>query len=474
MCDIMLTTYLIHYIPRILHLCTRGGRCQSSRRRFALFVTFSKILSVFKLRKFVSLSHLILNNPLFDAGELFVSQFSHYGIRLAHSLGYYTITIYPTIELYRYYVTDTPRNICIIVVFIIAFTATVVFVYGFLTKKREDSLKELAVQSFAEAKSRDAVLLAKKVYVRYMSHEMRTPLNTMHLGLKILEKDLIRSRGHGYRKRLATVRDIMSACDIGVAFLNDLLNFGKLEDGLLTINPIKTRALPFISTTSKMFLPYAEEKNVTILFDFGPTSDLSIPYPPLGQITSELQESLSSSRLNEMSLSVYLNDSDYINVDEQKMGQVFRSMISNAIKHSPEGGIVHLKARKIVNADYKFGLAKNEMTENVDCRNIKEQTYSHVWSAYDNGKKWSKKVQIKYFPTAQSIRKASSDVDLESGSCSKSGIDDDEAKSSTTIISADTLVFNVTDSGVGMSSEDCAKVFGNSDEFDPSKLQVST
>ena len=393
---------------------------------------------------------------------------------MVHNLEHYTITVYPTSELYRYYVTDTPRDICIITVFIIAFTATVVFVYGYLTKKREDRLKELAAQSFAEAKSRDAVLLAKKVYVRYMSHEMRTPLNTMHLGLKILEKDFMRSRGHGYRKRLATVRDIMSACDIGVAFLNDLLNFGKLEDGLLTIKPIKTRALPFISATSKMFLAYAEEKNVMIMFDFEPTSDLSIPYVPLGNITSELHASMSPCLQNDKLSSVYLDINDYIDVDEQKMGQVFRSMISNAIKHSPEGGIVHLKARKIVRANYELESDETETKKNGNNRNNNEQSFSHVRDAYQNGKKWSKKVQNKYFPTFSSNNKALSDIDLESGSCSTNGTNDGEATSKAGINNTEVLVFKVTDSGVGMSPEDCAKVFGNLEEFDPSTLQVST
>ena len=41
---------------------------------------------------------------------------------------------------------------------------------------------------------REDALLAKKVYVHYISHEMRTPLNVMQLGLKVLEKDLVKSR----------------------------------------------------------------------------------------------------------------------------------------------------------------------------------------------------------------------------------------------------------------------------------------
>ena len=36
------------------------------------------------------------------------------------------------------------------------------------------------------------------------------------------------------------------------------------------------------------------------------------------------------------------------------------------------------------------------------------------------------------------------------------------------------MILIVSDSGVGMSPEDCARMFKNSEGFDPSRLQVST
>ena len=77
---------------------------------------------------------------------------------------------------------------------VIAATAFFAYISIYPTKKWKDELKERIKHSYAEAKSREDALLAKKVYVRYMSHEMRTPLHVMHMELKVLEKDLVKSR----------------------------------------------------------------------------------------------------------------------------------------------------------------------------------------------------------------------------------------------------------------------------------------
>ena len=73
-----------------------------------------------------------------------------------------------------------------IVVFIIFFTACFVLFYSQLLKVHEGRLNERVKHAFASSAARDASLLAKKVYVRYISHEMRTPLNSTFMGLKFL------------------------------------------------------------------------------------------------------------------------------------------------------------------------------------------------------------------------------------------------------------------------------------------------
>ena len=106
----------------------------------------------------------------------------------------YSIILYPTEALYSTYITSYPQNVCVGAVVIIAFTALVFTLYVYLVNIRQSKLEDIATRSLVRDTSRDAVLQSKKIYVRYISHEMRTPLNVAFLGLKILNKDLSRGK----------------------------------------------------------------------------------------------------------------------------------------------------------------------------------------------------------------------------------------------------------------------------------------
>ena len=132
-------------------------------------------------------------------GDLHNRDFDQYMTVISNSLSTthnilvgYTIALYPTESFYRNYITTYPQNVCIGAVTIIVFTALVFTFYVYLVNMRQASLEELATRSLVRDTTRDAVLQSKKIYVRYISHEMRTPLNVAFLGLKILSKDLSR------------------------------------------------------------------------------------------------------------------------------------------------------------------------------------------------------------------------------------------------------------------------------------------
>lgn len=240
------------------------------------------------------------------------------------------MSIYPTIRLQTEFITNKPTISCVIVVVIIAFTAFLVLLYSHLVNNRENILREETARSIAGTSSRDAVLHAKKLYVRYISHEIRTPLNAAHLGLKILENEIRKEKGPHARNRLSTVSDIAHACDIAVGILNDLLNYDRLEDGTLIIEPRKILALPFFISTTNLFLLQAEEKGVTFKFDvaeFSHHNDV-IMSAGAGAAGPHLRRALSEIQATEH----FLGNDDYVNVDEHKMSQVVRNLVSNAIK----------------------------------------------------------------------------------------------------------------------------------------------
>ena len=77
------------------------------------------------------------------------------------------------------------------------------------------------------------LLEQKTTYVRYISHEMRTPLNAALAGLQILVGDLKRSVDPVDMDRYETVQEVTLSCTTAVDILNDLLTFEKLNRYLI-------------------------------------------------------------------------------------------------------------------------------------------------------------------------------------------------------------------------------------------------
>ena len=266
----------------------------------------------------------------------------------------YTICLYPADEFYQKYVTNLPAKACAVAVVFTTCSACIALLYGFLMKRQLRIMKGSLLFSDSETLKRDAILLAKKKYVRYISHEMRTPLNAAYVGLKVLEKVLIKGEGQQFLDRVATVKDVMDACDIAISCLNDLLNYDKLEDGTLMVEPKSTVALPFLLSSIKLFNLQAEDKGVNLIFDLHKDdlnhiltreNTMSSPVSATGS-SSSLPKDLSR-RTNFINAEMsYVGENDYITVDENKMSQVIRNLVSNAIKFTPSGRSVTVKIRK--------------------------------------------------------------------------------------------------------------------------------
>ena len=81
------------------------------------------------------------------------------------------------------------------------------------------------------------------MFMRYISHEMRTPLNVACLGIKILRDELERL---GLLNLLETAIDTEKSCKTAVDILNDMLLFDKIVSGLMTLEKRRFDPLDFI------------------------------------------------------------------------------------------------------------------------------------------------------------------------------------------------------------------------------------
>eukprot|EP01036_Dinobryon_divergens_P035079 gene35079-45408_t len=155
----------------------------------------------------------------------------------------------------------------------------------------------------------------KRNFVRFVSHEIRTPLNSVCLGLDLIHKEMVKD-GCG-TEGLETLSDVKEAVDISIDILNDLLSYEKLEAGIMVIEPIKFRASLLITDFMRPFIMQARRLEV----------DLQLP----------VEDSETFSLLRDTVLYA----------DKNRLGQVLRNLVSNALKFTPRNGIIQVQACRI-------------------------------------------------------------------------------------------------------------------------------
>ena len=102
----------------------------------------------------------------------------------------------------------------------------------------------------------------KKTFVRYISHELRTPMSICLTGLDLAEEQV--KRGAPVREILAIIRKLKQPCLTGVEILNKLLDFEKLEAGMTVLEKSKQDPTEFLSSTIEPFYLVARMKNVEL------------------------------------------------------------------------------------------------------------------------------------------------------------------------------------------------------------------
>jgi signal transduction histidine kinase len=275
--------------------------------------------------------------------------------------------------------------------------------------------------------------------------------------------------------RVDTVNDISKACHMALSILNDLLNYDKLEDGTLLIEPMRVVALPFILNCTEVLHLQAKEKGLWLTFDVEDKDDINEKnldgmrdpeYPHFGCLSGMDASACTDISPTQRSC---LSDSDYINVDPYKMNQVIGNLISNAIKFTPSGQSVTVKARKFV-PDTRWSSypashqsSQAEMSLSEDSRSNSYLRRVQEYFTFSSSEKKSEKRSEK-----RSEKKGKKEDDgNDAGRCLRSSAFLNFAPNNSGF-----LILEVIDSGVGMAPEDSKRLFKEIVQFNPSKLQV--
>ena len=87
-------------------------------------------------------------------------------------------------------------------------------------------------------------LETKSMFIRYISHEIRNPLNSVQLGLEGLEENMVKSGDTAIR--LEILRDVKASLLASITTLNDMLTSDKIRSGLLVLSTKNVSVMNFL------------------------------------------------------------------------------------------------------------------------------------------------------------------------------------------------------------------------------------
>ena len=170
---------------------------------------------------------------------------------------------------------------------------------------RVDQLAQLNLQLYEANR-------VKSDFLANMSHELRTPLNSI-IGFS----DVLRGIEALDDKQRRYAENIQKSGRLLLEMINDILDLAKVEAGKMEIRRSDVNLSRLISAQSDMIQSLSEDKNIS----------LSIEVP---------------------------DDLPTAHQDANKLGQILNNLLGNAIKFTPEGGMITVRATDL--GDGRFRL----------------------------------------------------------------------------------------------------------------------
>ena len=204
---------------------------------------------------------------------------------------------------------------------------------GQLKLSSPPEIKELEQSFNAMCVRLQALDTMKTDFFALMSHELRTPLASIkeatNLLMESLHEETITERQH---KLFSIMKEENNRL---IKLVNSLLDLSKMEAGMMVYAFNRSDLISLIKRAVREIEPLAEAKNIAITID----TDQALPL---------------------------------IRVDNERILQVLRNLIGNAVKFTPEDGKVHVFAKvteqgvKVSVADTGVGIAKESLTTIFD------------------------------------------------------------------------------------------------------------
>lgn len=177
--------------------------------------------------------------------------------------------------------------------------------------------------------------LAKTRFIGTVSHEFKTPISSIQMGLQLLENEKIGSLNEEQQKLIKGIdEDTLRLLKI----TGELLNVAQLETGVsqLNIRPFKINEM--LEEVIKTNGSAADKRQISMITDIDPGLDI-------------------------------------INADQEKTLWVLNNIVSNAIRYSYEQSTVTIKVEKLDSDHVKFSVEDQGL-------GIDEQYLKHIFTRY--------------------------------------------------------------------------------------------
>ena len=169
-------------------------------------------------------------------------------------------------------------------------------------KKSQVRIVELAENYEQEKIRAEEANQSKSEFLANMSHELRTPLNAINGFSDIMKKELFGPLGDP--RYAEYVNDILFSGQHLLSLINDILDMSKIEAGKMTLNTEALQMSDMISQVIRIVRGRADENRLKLVYD-----DITLPE---------------------------------IEADPRAVKQVLLNLATNAIKFTPEGGVVSI------------------------------------------------------------------------------------------------------------------------------------